>query len=158
MPAIWIVDFFAPSNIDELKRAIRRNGWNDRPHIGLMEPSLEALERSRQGSGRIWWHIAQIADPKAGYFFPNGHRENLPAEFSAVELTGVPIGDSLTAVISYFHLSKPAMSSVDEVWHADHEAALARRKGRLVAAEGKKWVTFRRTQNSRQQLDRKSVV
>lgn len=76
----------------------------------------------------------------------------LPKEFRAVELKGVPIGEGLTAVIAYFHLSELGSAFVDEVWHKKHQPALARTKGRLVVAEGEKWTAFRQTQAARDKV------
>lgn len=152
IPGIWVVDYFPPSLIDELDRAIKTNRWDNRPHLGMGQSSAEALKDSRQGSGPSWWRIADISSPGAGYGFPDGYHEKLPKEFRAVELKGVPIGEGLTAVVAYFHLSEWGAVSVDEVWHAEHRPALARTKGRLVVAEGEKWTAFRRTQAARDKL------
>lgn len=152
IPGIWIVDYFPPSLIDELDKAIRANHWDNRPHLGMGQSSAEALKDSRQGSGPSWWRIADISTPGAGFSFPDGYQEKLPKEFRAVELKGVPIGEGLTAVVAYFHLSKRGAASVDEVWHAEHRPALAKTKGRLVVAEGEKWTAFRQTQAARDKL------
>lgn len=152
IPGIWVVDYFPPSLIDELDKAIKANRWDNRPHFGMGQSSAETLKDSRQGSGPSWWRIADISTPGAGYWFPNGYREKLPKEFRAVELKGVPIGEGLTAVIAYFHLSEWGSVLVDEVWHAEHQPALARNKGRLVVAQGEKWTAFRQTQAARDKL------
>ncbi|MFJ5694579.1 hypothetical protein ACIP9X_12095 [Arthrobacter sp. NPDC093125] len=152
IPGLWVVEYFPPSLIDDLDRAIKSNHWDNRRHIGRGESSLETLKDSRQGSGPTWWRIADIASPGAGYSFPDGYREKLPKEFKAVELKGVPIGQGLTAVIAYFHLSESGYASVDKIWHQNHQPSLARTKGRLVVAEGARWTAFRKTQAARNEL------
>lgn len=78
VPGIWAVDYFPPSLIDELDKAIKANHWDNRPHIGMGQSSAETLKDSRQGSGPSWWRIADIAIPGAGYWFPDGYRESCP--------------------------------------------------------------------------------
>lgn len=154
IPGLWVVDYFPPSLIVELDKAIKSNCWDNRRHLGMGESNAETLKDSRHGAGPMWWRIAEISSPGAGYTFPNGYTENLPKEFRAVELKGVPIGEGVTAVIAHFHLSESGSAVVDEVWHMDHQPALARTKGHLVVAESQRWTAFRRTQASRDKLHR----
>lgn len=152
IPSIWAVEYFAPSQINALNTAIRLNHWDRRQHGGLAEPMIETLRKSRQGNGYSWWRIADIYSPYSGWIYPDGYREDLPEQISSVELKGVTVGDSLTAVIAHFRMHPSAWEGVDAVWHADHIPAIATAKGRLAVAEGKKWVTFRRTQEARAEL------
>ncbi len=152
IPGIWVVDYFPPSLIDDLDKAIRHNHWDFRPHIGMGESNKEELTSSRRGQGRAWWRITDIAQPRNGHGGANDGRGKLPREFSAVELKGVPIGEGITAVIAFFPLSKSGSAIVDEVWHDAHEPALARSNDRLVVAEDKRWVAFRQTQAARAKL------
>jgi hypothetical protein len=154
VPGLWVVDYFPPSLIDELDKAIKSNHWDNRRHIGMGESSTETLKDSRQGAGPTWWRIADIASPGAGYSFPDGYQQKLPKEFRAVELKGVPIGEGVTAVIAHFHLSESGSGLLDEVWHEKHQPSLARTKGRLVVAENERWTAFRRTQAARDNLHR----
>ncbi|WP_395405557.1 hypothetical protein ACHMXB_21315 (plasmid) [Arthrobacter sp. UC242_113] len=120
------------------------------PHFQLAYLAL--FSAGVNSSGPSWWRIADISTREAGFGFPDGYQERLPKEFRAIELKGVPIGEGLTAVVAYFHLSEWGSASVDEVWHAEHRPALARTKGRLVVAEGEKWTAFRQTQAARDKL------
>lgn len=152
VPGIWVVDYFPPSLIDSLDRAVGRNHWDSRPRFGAGESNEDAIRDTRRGSGPSWWRIADIADEKAGFSFPDGYREKLPREFQSVELKGVPIGEGVTAVIAHFCLSPYGYSHVDKMWHELHIPSLGRYKGRLPVAEGERWTAFRRTQAARNNL------
>jgi hypothetical protein len=152
IPGIWVVDYFPPSLIDVLDKAIKTNRWDNRPHVGIDQSNAETLRASRRGSGTSWWRIADISSTGADSWFSTGYREKLPKEFTSIELKGIPIGEGLTAVIAYFHLSKWGSSLVDEIWHTVHPPSLARTKGHLVVAEGEKWAAFRQTQRTREGL------
>jgi hypothetical protein len=154
VPGLWVVDYFPPSLIDELNRAIKSNHWDNRRHIGMGESTTETLKDARQGTGPTWWRIADISSPRAGYSFLDGYQQKLPKEFRAVELKGVPIGEGVTAVIAHFRLSESGSELLDEVWHQKQQPALARTRGRLVVAESERWTAFRRTQASRENLHR----
>jgi ribosomal protein L3 len=57
--------------------------------------------------------------------------EQLPESFTAVELMAVQIGAGLTGVVARFNVASAASSSLDEVWHSDHEPRLKRERGRI---------------------------
>ncbi|BCW86516.1 hypothetical protein NicSoilE8_41890 (plasmid) [Arthrobacter sp. NicSoilE8] len=154
VPGLWVVDYFPPSLIDELNKAVKVNHWDNRRHSGMGESSAETLKEARQGAGPIWWRIADISSPDAGYSFPDGCREKLPKEFRAVELKGIAIGEGVTAVIAHFHLSQSGAKLLDAVWHQKHQPALAKTKGGFAVAESERWSAFRKTQTARESLHR----
>ena len=154
VPGLWVVDYFPPSLIDELNKAVKVNHWDNRRHSGTGESSTETLKEARQGAGPIWWRIADISSPDAGYSFPDGYIEKLPKEFRAIELKGIPIGEGVTAVIAHFHLSQSGARLLDTVWHHRHQPALAKTKGGSVVAESERWSAFRKTQAARESLHR----
>jgi hypothetical protein len=153
IPGIWVAELFPPSELPKLTASIKRNSWDkQRIWIGTVDVSNEILSRSRAGRGSSWWRLADIASAGAPYKFTNGVRGNLPPEFQAVELVAIQVGDGLTAVIAYFHLSATAIDSVDKVWHSDPEPIVIRGRGRPPIAENRQFTTYRRTQESRRFL------
>lgn len=152
VPAIWVVDFFTPSNIGTLRKSIKKQRWDPDRHVGMFESGAAVLDQSRHGRGPSWWRLAEISAVGAGYSFPDGVQQRLPSEFTSVQLYGVTIGEGVTAVVAYFSLSDWAAGSVDRVLHAEHEPALNRSPGKLAVAEGRNWVTYRMTQSARVKL------
>lgn len=52
IPGIWVVDYFPPSLIDDLDKAIRTNRWDNRPHLGMGQLSRTPDRvRHRRGGG-----------------------------------------------------------------------------------------------------------
>lgn len=152
MPGIWVVELFPPSEFSALERTIKRNSWDrSRRYLDHQEGNREMLERSRSGAGWSWWRLAEIAGTQSSYWFPDGSREKLPAEFGAVELQAIQIGTGLTAVLAYFHLTDEAARSLDKAWHTRHEPQLLRGKGR-PRAEDRLWASYRLTQEARREL------
>jgi hypothetical protein len=152
MPSIWVVEFFTPSNIDQLTAAIHRNGW-DEPSYVVFEDNREALEQSRQGTAPSWWPLIALSSPNAGFtFVSNSQVRKLPGEFRSIQLYGVPIGDGVTAVVAHFLLHDVSKMVVDRELHGDHQPDLIRVPGRLTSAQDRRTITYRDTQRARSNL------
>ena len=151
LPALWIVELFPPSRYEALLKASKRKGWNRTRGLMQREKNDEILEASRGGRGWVWWNLAEITDPRSPFSFGGDTVEKLPAQFVAVELRGITVGPSLTAVVGCFTLDKGAEKALDDVWHADHEPSVIRR-GPTLQAEDRQWSGFRHTQQKRQTI------
>ena len=147
-PTIWVVELFPPSRYEQLQAASSRNNWDKRRELMQQERNLTMLEASRGGRGWYWWRLAEIADPRAPYSFPDGAIEQLPEPFFSVELRAINVGPSLTAVIGCFTLDQATMTRLDDVWHATHEPSIIRR-GQVFSAQDRMWSGFRITQQAR---------
>ncbi|MDV8002831.1 hypothetical protein [Rhodococcus sp. IEGM 1408] len=151
--AIWVVEFFPPSFYDDLFRSLRKNGWGDNDFIGSIDGSnAEQIARARRRSSLRWSRLGTVANPTARYVAMDTHREVLPAEFDLIELSGVQIGSSMTAVIAFIQLSEQGQSSLNEVWKADHEPVFEWRGLRRPRTEDRYFSAIRATQRERQRL------
>ncbi|MGW4336610.1 hypothetical protein ACWEK5_27940 [Rhodococcus koreensis] len=147
---LWLVEYFAPSQIAALGDAIKRNNWDMR----AFESNTRLLSASRRGGGMSWWSIANIVNSSTGTFLPlpSYHQQKLPEGISRVHLSGVAIGDSLTAVVAWITLTDEGSASVNEVWHADHRAELVRDEDGRPYSEWGEFTAYRKTQQSRRHL------
>lgn len=151
--AIWVVEFFPPSFYDDLFRSLRKSGWGDNDFIGSIDGSnAEQIARARRGSRSRWSRLGAVANPNASYVAFDTNREVLPAEFDLVELSGVQIGSSMTAVVAFIQLSEKGQSSLNGVWKADHEPVLEWRGLRPPRTEDRYFSAIRATQRERQRL------
>ncbi|MGC4833992.1 hypothetical protein ACLQ3D_05810 [Micromonospora vinacea] len=153
IPRVWAVEFFPPSELDSLKRAIDKNGWDSkRVRYGIREPNEDMLDRSRKGAGWAWWDLGSVLSETANMFDPDAQKRKLPEAIEHVELTALQVGPSLTVVVGSFTLSQKARKSVDEVWRSAHEPKLYfRRRGR-PGVRNRLWSAFHETQTSRRNL------
>lgn len=150
-PCLWVVELFPPSRYEALLKASKRKGWNKGRELMQREQNLEILKASRGGRGWSWWNLADIIDPRATYSFGGDIVERLPDEFVSIELRGITVGPSLTAVVGCFTLDKDADKALDDVWHADHEPSVVRR-GPTLQVEDRQWSGYRQTQQKRQSI------
>ncbi|MFC4111077.1 hypothetical protein [Nonomuraea zeae] len=156
MPAVWVIELFPPSHISDLARAIEKHSWDKgRARYRPGESNQEILERSRAGRGWVWWQIGDIAAEGSSGVPGRTMRQELPAEFSNIEIHGLQIGEGLTAVLAQFRLSATALRHLDDVWHADHEPQLVWKEGHLHP-EDRHWSGLRRTQEARRSVHRKA--
>lgn len=150
---IWVVDLFPPSYYDELLRSLSKNGWGDSKFMGSIDGSnAEQVMRARRGSGFLWSRLGTVANPNSRYLVFDAKREVLPAEFELIELTGVQIGTSLTAVVAFIRLSEEGRGALNHVWKAKHEPVLELRGLRRPHTEGRYFSAIRATQRERQRL------
>jgi len=148
-PDIWVVEFFPPSELPRLERALHKAGWDSqRLRYGFGDGNRQALQKAREYPGRWWWRIGALERPGSGYHNPEAHIGRLPDGFDSIELTGVTVGPSLTAVVAHVELSKAGRDVLNAIWHGPHEPALTWR-GRHLHAEDRQWAAFRRTQSAR---------
>lgn len=145
---LWLVEYFPPSQIAALSDAIRRNNWD----LRAFQSNTRLLSESRRGSGMSWWSIANIVNSSASTILPGHHQQKLPEGIARVHLSGVAIGDSLTAVVAWITLTDEGSASVNEIWHADHRADVARDEDGRVFAQRAEFTAYRRTQLSRRHL------
>ncbi|GAA3423221.1 hypothetical protein GCM10018953_04040 [Streptosporangium nondiastaticum] len=156
VPAIWVVELFPPSHIENLAKAIDKNSWDkERVRYGISEANQEVLERSRAGKGSIWWELGEIISENSHSLSGRAKRQALPAEFDNIKVYGLQVGEGLTAVLAQFALSSSASQHLDSVWHIDHEPKLIWSAGRLKA-EDRHWSGLRRTQEARRSLHQKA--
>lgn len=149
-PCIWVVDLFPPSRYEALLKASKRKGWTGSSRIQHAQ-SHEILAASRGGRGWSWWNMAEITDPRARYSFGSDTVQELPPEFTSVEVRGITVGPSLTAVVGCFTLDENVSKGLDDLWHADHEPTVIRR-GPMLQPEDRQWAGFRQTQQKRQSI------
>lgn len=150
---IWLVELFPPTELPSLEAALKRNGWN-RPPLGMPQDgnNQKKLEQARSASGPTWWRLADVMDWDAKWLStPDSTREDLPSEFSYVELRAVQVGASLTAVIAEFHLNDDTATALDGEWHKPHEPMLLRARPRWRALD-RQWAAYWRVQTKRKQL------
>lgn len=150
---IWVVEFFPTSYYDQLLRSLRRNGWGDSKFMGSIDGSnVEQVARARRGSGFLWSRLGMVANPNSPYLAMDAKREVLPPEFDLVELTGVQLGTSITAVVAFIRLSEEGRSALSSVWKAEHEPIFEWRGLRRPHTEGRYFSAIRATQRERQRL------
>ncbi|HEX6970514.1 MAG TPA: hypothetical protein VF174_17105 [Micromonosporaceae bacterium] len=153
IPRIWAVEFFPPSELDNLKKAIARNGWDSkRIRYGIYEPNADLLDRFRKEAGWARWPLGAVFNDTATVFIPNAQRRKLPKALDSVELTAYQVGPSLTAVVASFRLSRAGQESVDQVWHSVHEPKLYFRRGGRPGVRDRLWNAFHETQTARRLL------
>lgn len=150
LPCVWVVELFPASRYKALLKASKRKGWRGRGRMPR-EQNHEILAASRGGRGWSWWTLAEIAAPRAAYSFGGDTVEDLPAEFTSVEVRGITVGPSLTAVVGCFIVDTDIAKALDDVWHADHEPSIIRR-GAMLQPEDRQWSGFRQTQQKRQAI------
>ncbi|MFF4447138.1 hypothetical protein [Streptomyces sp. NPDC001502] len=151
VPGVWAIELFPPSEFDELVKALDRNSWDaHRVRYGFGDRNRDYLERSRSGRGSGWWRLGHLASGP-GFHHPDAKIVPLPAAFRSVELTGVHIGEGLTAVVAFFATSSEGASSLNVEWHKSHDPQLVWRRGRPFA-EDRQWSAFRAVQHSRNGL------
>ncbi|ONH61397.1 hypothetical protein CcI49_07440 [Frankia sp. CcI49] len=149
---IWVVEFFPPSLYDDLLRALKKNGWGDSKFMGSIDGSnAEQVERARRGNGFLWSRLGAVANPNSPYLV-DAEREVLPSEFELIELTGVQIGTSLTAVVAFIRLSEEGRGALNKVWKAKHEPIFEWRGMRRPHTENRYFSAIRATQRERQRL------
>lgn len=149
IPRLWVVEFFPPSEHENLRRSLERNSW-DRGERD--QENRRQLERSRSHVGRSWWRIGGVKRIKSRFFFPDFREGNLHPSFEAVCLYGYQIGSGTTAVVAEFFVSDEASDRIDQVWRSQHSPELVKRRGMRPLAEDSAWVTMRRTQETRRAL------
>ncbi len=152
VPSIWVADVFPPSEADNLRRQIDRNGWDrQRARYDLGETNQEILRRSRSEVGWSWSRLGAIVSTSSDRVSLDGPKQKLPSQFETIEVVARQVGRGLTIVIAHFQLSMEGRGQVDKVWHAKHEPRMVRDQGR-PRAEGRLWAAFRDTQTSRRRL------
>ncbi|WP_327300984.1 MULTISPECIES: hypothetical protein [Streptomyces] len=151
-PALWLVEFFPPSEFWRLRKAIDRNAW-DRRRVwsGIGRGNREHLERSRGHFRGGWWHLGEVHTSDAARYHPDGVTRKLPWQFSSVQLTAIQVGGGLTAVVAFFRMSPSGSVHVNSVWHAAHEPRMVMRRGR-PRAEDRFWSGLGVTQEARGEL------
>lgn len=151
--AIWVVEFFPPSKYDGLVRSLRTNGWDDSTFMGAIDGSnAERILRARRGSGLLWSRLGTVANPNSPYLAVDAKREVLPPELEFVELTGVQLGSSMTAVVAFMCLSEKGRTALNDVWKSEHEPIFEWRGFRRPHTEGRYFSAIRATQRERQRL------
>ncbi|MDF2257315.1 hypothetical protein [Streptantibioticus ferralitis] len=149
VPRLWVVEFFPPSEHENLRRYLERNSW-DRAERD--QENRKRLDRSRSHVGRSWWRIGGLKQIKSSFFFPDFGEGSLHPSFEAVCLYGHQIGSGTTAVVAEFFVSDEASDHLDQVWRTQHGPELVKRRGMRPLAEDSAWVTMRRTQETRRAL------
>lgn len=150
--AIWVVEFFPPSQYEALKRQLRRNGWDKGGNSRFSDESnVQAVDRARTGQGFLWSVLGAVVSPTSQILHPYAKRETLPAPFAIVDLQAVQLGSSLTAVVAAFRLNDEGSNILDSVWHAKHEPRL-RWKGLRPRVEDRYFATLRASRVERQRL------
>lgn len=153
IPTLWVVELFPPSEYAALVAAVERNKWDlARAMLHTGESNAERLQHARASRYGSWWRMGDVMAQETPYWYPDGVRRDLPPAFTAVELRGMQVGPSLTAVIGRFHLSADAAASVDKVWHASHEPRLIRHRRGRPESQDRMWAGYGRTQEARLRL------
>ncbi|MFC4138305.1 MULTISPECIES: hypothetical protein [unclassified Microbacterium] len=149
LPAVWVVEYFTASGVHRLYDSIRRAGWSA-PQLSRDHAGEEVLASSRAGGGQVGWRIAHLhSGESTGFSALTTHRATLPPGVTAANIYGVPIGKGLTAVVVSFWLDESHSDRLNDVLHADHQAALIRRPGHLAVAQGPSAVLHHRMQRER---------
>ncbi|GAA1264730.1 hypothetical protein [Saccharothrix xinjiangensis] len=152
IPALWLVEFFPPSQFENLASALKRKSWGEyHAWTGSGPTGREILEQSRTGKGWSWWRLADVIDPDSDRWSPDSLREKLPDHFDQVSLIAIQIGAGLTAVLARFDINKESAKAVDDIWHETHEPEVVRNFGRPMA-QGRMWTKFRKTQQARRSI------
>lgn len=151
--AIWVVEFFPPSYYEGLLRSLGRNGWGDNDLVGSFNGSnAQRVARARRGSGFLWSRLGTVANSNSPYIVPNAKREVLPPEFEIVELTGVQLGTSLTAVVAFIQFSETGRTALNEVWKSKHEPTFEWRGLRRPLLDSRYFSGIVATQRERQRI------
>lgn len=152
LPDLWLVDYFPPSELAALERALRRRGWDAlRTRHGMGEGNAELLRVARHERGWRWWRIGTATNREVPSWNPEARRAKLPAEFSQIDLVGMTIGPALTVVVAHVRLTESGRQSVNAVWNGPHPPRLTRRGRRLQTQDGL-WSGFARTQRARRRV------
>lgn len=102
---IWVVEFFPPSYASNLFEALSNNGWNKPSGLGMTgHNSAERIAQARERSGFLWTDLATIASADSLHGI-NPIREEMPEEFSTIDVSAVQIGPSLTAIVATSQLA-----------------------------------------------------
>nr|WP_179278425.1 hypothetical protein [Rhodococcus sp. 06-418-1B] len=150
---MWVVEFFPPSYYSELREALDANGWDARNHLRAIDgTNSEQVTRARRGQEFGWSKIGTVADPDSRYLLFGAKRENLPDEFSLIELTAVQIGRSLTAVVAFIRLSDLGKNALNSVWKAQHEPTLTWQGLRRPHVKNRHFAALHATQRERQRM------
>lgn len=151
-PRFWLVEFFPPSDLPRLEVSLKRNGWNV-PNLfsATGERNQVVLEQSRAGNGALWWNLINVVRHDANWASMGAVREHLPDEFEFVEMKAVQVGQSLTAVVTEFHVSDKASQSLDDEWHRQHEPLLLWGWPRPRSLD-RHWATIRDVQEARRDM------
>lgn len=150
MPAIFLIEFFPPSEIDSLKRSLRRNKWNSTQIKKYIEPG-PALEEARSGHGLQWWRLGSIARRGSACYYPETSIRRLPKNIDGIDLKAVQIGQGLTAVLVRVDLTDRGAGKLNDTWHRLFLPRIdwGRWGAAWPQAQGAKWTAFRKTQEAR---------
>lgn len=153
MPAIWVAEFFPPSQAPALKAAIARNNWDDRRfRFASQGETLDtAISESRTGRGWSWLRLGGFRIPGASWYDPEATVRRLPHPFERIEYNLVQIGGGLSVVIGQFILTPAGQYDLDSVWHTPPEPRIIHRgKDRRVL--DRLWGGYAITQQTRQKF------
>lgn len=150
---MWVIEFFPPSFYSELRNALDKNGWDEQgPLRALDGTNSELITRGRREQRFSWSKIGTIAPPDSRYLIAGGKRENLPEEFSLIDLTSIQLGHSLTAIVAFILLSDQGQLALNSAWKAHHEPTLTWRGLRRPDVEDRHFAAISATQRERQRL------
>jgi hypothetical protein len=157
MPAIFLVELFPPSEIDNLKRSLRRNKWSSTQIKQYVELG-PALEEARSGHGLQWWRLGAVARRGSRRYYPDASIRRLPRNFDGVDLKAVQIGQGLTAVMARIDLTDRGAAKLNETWHRLFLPRIDWGKwgGAWPQAQGEKWTAFQKTQEARAALHKQA--
>ncbi|CAN7231113.1 hypothetical protein LJR186_000877 [Microbacterium foliorum] len=133
IPAFCLVDYYAPSHVDTLRRRLGKAKWNrditrpyDAPEVSLMQ--------GRQHDERLTWEeLARFynRNHRAEHHSIFGIRAALPNEIRDAAAYLYPLATGLTAIVIEFHLTEDARTLLNDAMQADHPPQLFWTKGRL---------------------------
>lgn len=150
---VWVTEIFPPSRYGALQRSMKRLGWDPDGLYSLDHKSAEdAVAEARRGSGFFGMQVGLFVDPTSGQPPFGATRLRLPTEFSAVEISTMQVGSSLTAVTAFFRLSESGQRALDDTLHSDHEPRLVLRGFNRPSVLSRRSAAIRATQETRQAL------
>lgn len=147
---LWVIELFPPSYLDKLSRSMKSHNWHEREARELEGRSNEEKVRAaRAKNTSAWWRLGSVASPNFHGIIPDAVKEDIPKEFSYIDLKAIQVGSGLTAVIAFFCPSPEGKIVLDKEWHTAHEPILVRKKGKRPKAYDRAWSSMLATQQRR---------
>lgn len=156
MPAILLIELFPPSDIESLRRTLKKNDWKS-TRIKQWPDLGPALDEARSGQGLGWWRLGSVSRRNSRRYL-DGSIGRLPRNFDSVEFKAFQIGEGLTAVMARIDLTSAGAAKLDQAWHRLYlpEIDWGKWGGIWPQARTSEWPAYRETRRAHAALHRQA--